>query len=445
MAFRQYTKVTSKVTGPGIKVASNDGMALSKALKTAQQLYSASRINSKYKGVLTSLAGRLNSQIEAAIVRELGGGQITAGKGGFYPDFYIELKNERGEGTGVFEAREQKLVSTREVTQGTNAGKVFRDGKVSLAGGSGITLSPGQQDLSTGFNFDAFGENATSQMTPTSRFIGQLKAAEGDPVKLLKILDGKGEAAKIIKKGLALKASAIDIPVQFNGRLENRTIRFSWPEIRKCVLAKKMVISVKDAGDGQIKLNLFFKQAIINKALNDMSQVTIKALEGGLGKAILQALSEVSMLPHGSTQAELQKFLKDKNLTYAMEYIKGSARIASGIVKVDKPKKQKAIGSARQSFISGVQLSALVQKRLEATMDKVGNPDPPQLKYRSGRFVSSVQVFPNYKRGLMKYAFNPIYRSLENYGYTPDSQVITSIRQVVTSLYSRQFNIVRAV
>ena len=108
MAFRQYTKVTSKVTGPGIKVASNDGMALSKALKTAQQLYSASRINSKYKGVLTSLAGRLNSQIEAAIVSELGGGQITAGKGGFYPDFYIELRNERGEGTGVFEAREQK-------------------------------------------------------------------------------------------------------------------------------------------------------------------------------------------------------------------------------------------------------------------------------------------------------------------------------------------------
>ena len=73
-----------------------------------------------------------------------------------------------------------------------------------------------------------------------------------------------------------------------------------------------MVISVKDIGDGQIKLNLYFKQAIINKALNDMSQVTIKALEGGLGKTILQALSEVSMLPHGSTQAELQKFLKDK-------------------------------------------------------------------------------------------------------------------------------------
>ena len=78
MALRQHTKVTSQVTGPGIKVASNDGMALSKALKISQQLYSASRVDSKYKGVLTSLAGRLNSQIEAAIVKELGGGQISA-------------------------------------------------------------------------------------------------------------------------------------------------------------------------------------------------------------------------------------------------------------------------------------------------------------------------------------------------------------------------------
>ena len=52
MALRQHTKVTSQVTGPGIKVASNDGMALSKALKISQQLYSASRVDSKYKGVL---------------------------------------------------------------------------------------------------------------------------------------------------------------------------------------------------------------------------------------------------------------------------------------------------------------------------------------------------------------------------------------------------------
>ena len=77
-------------------------------------------------------------------------------------------------------------------------------------------------------------------------------------------------------------------------------------------------------------------------------------------------------------------------------------------------------------------------------MDKVGNPDPPQLKYRSGRFVSSVQVFPNYKRGLMKYAFNPIYRSLENYGYIPDGQAIIGIRQVVQQLFTQKFNIVRS-
>ena len=57
---------TSQVTSSDgkIKVNSSGPLALAKALKTSQQLYSASRIDSKYKAVLTSLAGRLNSQIE---------------------------------------------------------------------------------------------------------------------------------------------------------------------------------------------------------------------------------------------------------------------------------------------------------------------------------------------------------------------------------------------
>jgi hypothetical protein len=79
------TKITSKTTSSDgrIKVASNDSLSLAKALKTSQQLFRASWVDTKYSSVLRSLANRLNSQIELAIVAELGGGQIKAGEGFF--------------------------------------------------------------------------------------------------------------------------------------------------------------------------------------------------------------------------------------------------------------------------------------------------------------------------------------------------------------------------
>jgi len=450
MAFRQKLEISSKLTStnPKLNVAvRKDAMSLATALKTANQLYSASGMDSQFKGVLASLAGKLNVQLEKIIVKELGGGQIQSGKGGFFPDYFIELKDEQGQGTGVFEAREQKLSSIEEIGSGDDA-TLYRKKQVSLAGGSGIILAPGVQDLSEGFNLSSSGaEELKSGKYNTSRFITQLKKAKGKPKEILKVLNGAGKSAKVIKRGLALKANYIDIPVVFQGKVQNRTIKFTWKEIEKSVDEGKMRLTVEDIGEGRIKLNLYFTGSLITKMLNEVDKKMIYEFSSktGIGGKILEALSEVSALPTKETQLTLQKWLKEQGFELALKYVKGSAKIGAGIIQAPKKTKQKAIGSARQSFISGVQLSALVQKRLEATMDKVGNPNPPQLKYRSGRFVSSVQVFPNYKRGLMKYAFNPIYRSLEDYGYTPDSQVITSIRQVVTSLYSRQFNIVRAV
>lgn len=45
---------------------------------------------------------------------------------------------------------------------------------------------------------------------------------------------------------------------------------------------------------------------------------------------------------------------------------------------------------------------------------------------------------------MIMYTLNPIYRSLEKYGYIPDGQAIIAIRQVTQALYARQFNILRA-
>ena len=97
-----------------------------------------------------------------------------------------------------------------------------------------------------------------------------------------------------------------------------------------------------------------------------------------------------------------------------------------------------------QKFISGAQWSVLVQQRLGQTMKTLGRPEPPMLKERTGRFRSSVAVYPDFRNNILRYTYNPLYSSLEEYGYRPDLQVETSIREVALRLYSRTFNIVKA-
>lgn len=96
-----------------------------------------------------------------------------------------------------------------------------------------------------------------------------------------------------------------------------------------------------------------------------------------------------------------------------------------------------------QRFISGVQLTQLVQRRLGQTMRKFGVPQAPDLTERTGTFRSSVNIIANYRKGVIMYYYNPIYDSLNKYGYKPSEQVGRATREVVQSLYARAFNIIK--
>jgi hypothetical protein len=74
-------------------------------------------------------------------------------------------------------------------------------------------------------------------------------------------------------------------------------------------------------------------------------------------------------------------------------------------------------------------------------MKTFGPPNAPNLKERSGRFRASIQVEADYRRNLLVYTYNPLYQSLQRYGYKPNTQVETAIREVAQSLFTRQFNI----
>ena len=97
----------------------------------------------------------------------------------------------------------------------------------------------------------------------------------------------------------------------------------------------------------------------------------------------------------------------------------------------------------RQRFISGVQLTQLVQRRLGRTMRKFGEPQTPELTERSGRFRTSVEVIANYRKNIISYRYNPIYDNLDKYGYKPSEQVGKATREVVQALFARAFNIVK--
>lgn len=99
--------------------------------------------------------------------------------------------------------------------------------------------------------------------------------------------------------------------------------------------------------------------------------------------------------------------------------------------------------SRPQRFISGVQLTQLVQKRLGKTMRKFGDPETPDLTERTGTFRNSVNIIANYRKGVIMYYYNPVYDSLNKYGYKPSEQVGRATREVVQALYARAFNIVK--
>lgn len=120
----------------------------------------------------------------------------------------------------------------------------------------------------------------------------------------------------------------------------------------------------------------------------------------------------------------------------------GSIPVSSAKINTTR-QAEKTTQDKSQKFISSAQWTFLVQKRLGDSMLSFGDPEPPDIKERSGRFRRSVDVIANYRTKTIQYTYNPLYRSLQHYGYRPELQVERSIRQVAQDLYAREFSIIR--
>ena len=106
-----------------------------------------------------------------------------------------------------------------------------------------------------------------------------------------------------------------------------------------------------------------------------------------------------------------------------------------------------ATSKKQQKFISGAQFTALVQKRMRQLMPRGPRRGPPLspnvLTERTGEFRRSTIVAPNYRTNMIRYFYDPLYGVHRDTDRNPDELIEGSIRDVVTSLFNRQFHIVR--
>ena len=429
--------ITSSTVGPGLNIQSKGSDSLTKALKAAQRLYSLGSQKSKYTTEIKSIVGRLNPVLEQAVVDALGGTRIVAKTGlGFQPDFFVKLPDDS------LEVREQKLVAVKE-----EDGKLIRTRAVGLAGGSGVQITKGTQSFLQGLKLDQEGNvvEEIATVNTTRLFNSLLKTNSSEDIK--KILNGKGKAAIVLRQNLLLKAKNIDIPVTYQGQLQNRTIQFSWSDIMKNPNIK---ISVDSDRDSVLRIQLYFSGGLITKALNDTNKVLIRNIDDTLSKKYLQIIEEIFTLPNSANTREFKAWLKSQDYEFGISYIPGSAIISRGLVsgKLNKTPTKKRVVSETQAVISDSQFTALVQKEVEKRMPKGPLRGPPLspivLTYRTGAFVDSVKVIQDFRNNIMKYYYAPNYRVHEKRGArAPRLLLQSSIRETVKSVYSQKFRILR--
>jgi len=441
MAAVRYSQSSrTTVNGQTLHSSRTRADSLAFALKFGTKLYALSfgqPKGSATRKVLTSAATRLNRQVEKVLIGIYGGGKISETSGGFNPDFFLE------------EPQEIKAVGVKEDEEGSLIGPQ----QLKLAGGSGIQLQrKGRQELITGYTQGPQGKViAEKGEFAVTRFVNSLTKNAKDSKAIYKLLSGKGKAAGAVKSSMIQKANVINIPVviSMDGQMvtQNRQLRFDWKDIGKCVQKGTFKFTVQDDPEQDfIKFNGYFTQSVINRGLNAVDKLHQKALtSGALGKTILEIAGSLSALPSREAAEELTKFARGFGYSNLFEYQSfNSAKIIGGKMRKQKKAKRKGGGGA---FLSGVDISVLVRKRLGKVMPKGPRRGPPLspdvLTERTGQFRRSVRVIPNYRKNMVSFFYNPLYNAHVGTDRDPNVFVGDTIREIMLALFKRQFMIVR--
>lgn len=198
--------------------------------------------------------------------------------------------------------------------------------------------------------------------------------------------------------------------------------------------------------------NSFKKKDITDKFIKAHSKAFSTGIKEYLLKRIERYQREASSKPSEQIISDLMGFA----IALAREFEEGGQTPLTLQSKIQAPNMNITPGTLTvirgepkkvQKFISGAQLSALVRRRLGDKMPSGPRRGPPLssniLTERTGRFRSSVQVIPDFRRSVMAFFYDPIYKVFVGTQRDPDEFVGDTVREVVQGLYSRAFRILR--
>ena len=428
-------------------------LAAAQSFQAAQGKTSGSAAAKKFASPLSKLGGKFFSAAEDAITRTLGGGRgrkIEEGTGGFFPDvFYLDDQGE-------LQLEEIKQIIARGEISPTGQLTITRASDIGLAGGSGVRVREGVKTLVKGYRFDkATGkpvpETEDVETTSFFQFLKSVKPLRG-AAKQQAIIDrlrnpGTDKAALFYRRSLEAKASVINIPVIVGDKIFKRQIKFNFEQLAAAALSNPKVgaFEIEDK-KGVLKFNYKFKASAVEKLLGDVAVAQLETIEANMDLVLQELLDFTSGVI--ASEKGVKEFLKALDLQVALEYLQGSVIMFRGSITA-KTKKDNTTSSPQQRFISTAQLTALIQRRLSQIMPTGPRRGPPLspnvLTERTGRFRKSVRAIPNYRNNLIKFFYDPIYKSFIDTKRDPDVFIAATIREIVASQFQRQFRIVRGV
>ena len=118
-------------------------------------------------------------------------------------------------------------------------------------------------------------------------------------------------------------------------------------------------------------------------------------------------------------------------------------QLKKGVAPKRQPRRQ-----TRGQFISNVQLSAILQKRLAERMPRYSAPHRPTPRYVTGKLARSFQIVANYRQGLIGFFNTPpasgYQDKLNENGWMLDETLVEpTIRVITQQLFGRQFRVLR--
>ena len=437
-----------KIEGLDLKLGNIESFVQTEKRLTDSQRSQITRYISDYISEEIGLGRKMSNATKAKYTTP-----ETAPDGQIDTEEFFNLTGIRVSQSSVLKDEAQQATFEAKVGRGEDADVSFTaidvGGKTNVSGFKEVRSQleeVGKKNL-TGIEAYNFLENASNLSDEFRRLKGAL-TEKMENLLLVKILDAdKGKRTELVFVKNPLRGLDLRRPETFTKYISLR-LR---PRTKKVEGQQDRVITAYriEARATKALIKTFESKKITDKVIKAHSN----AYSTGLQKYVFKRLDQYVRESKNRPNNERIRALAAYTVALAREFEAGgqtplttrtgitvpSLFIRAGEARIITPRKKRE----RQRFISGIQLTQLVQQRLGKTMRKFGDPLKPDLTERSGRFRTSVEIIANYRKNIVAYRYNPIYDNLDKYGYKPSEQVGKATREVVQTLFARAFNIVK--